>query len=105
MARQGKIFIVLFSLIPVVAAADYTVKCQGTNSVTDAPVYGDCANGEFKGTDSITGNEVQGDCEVGGGFEAYDSVTDEYVAGDCDGIKEDEGGDEGDGEGEPDLRD
>jgi hypothetical protein len=86
------------------AIADYTAKCEGYNSETSAPVYGECKNGEFKGVDSITGNNILGDCEIGGDFEAYDSETNAYIAGQCEGNNEDgdegEGGNESDGSGD-----
>ena len=59
MVRQGKVFIVLFCLLPLVATADYTVKCEGSNSESTAPVFGECTNGVFTGVDSETGNEVE----------------------------------------------
>jgi len=102
MARYIKVILALSLLAPVMAIADYSVRCEGYNDETSAPVPGLCINGTFKGTDSETGNEVTGDCEIGGEIDAYDSETNDHVSGECEGVREDgyEGEGEGEGEGE-----
>jgi|GEM_PF-3659883 len=102
MVRQSKVLIVLLSLLPLVAVADYTVKCEGSNSESSAPVYGDCMHGVFTGVDSETGNEVEGECEIGGSFEARDLETGEYVSGVCEDSAEDDGDGAGAGEDDED---
>jgi len=96
MVRQGTMLIFSLLLVPLVAMADYTVKCKGTNSASSAPVVGECTNGVFSGVDSETGNEVQGECEAGGGFEGYDVETDEFVTGVCEASTGNEDGNDGD---------
>lgn len=85
MIRHFNFLIAIFSVIPLIPLADYTVDCEGYNSETSAYVYGECSNGEFEGYDSETGHYVYGDCEFDGDLEAYDSETGEYVYGECEG--------------------
>ena len=101
MVRQGKMLIFSLLLLPLVAMADYTVKCQGTNTESSAPVVGECTDGMFTGTDSETGNEVQGECEPGGKFEAYDVETDEFATGTCEAAADNGNGDDGEDDQDP----
>ena len=104
MVRQGKMLIFALFLVPLVAMADYTVKCAGTNTESSAQVVGECTDGVFSGSDSETGNEVQGECEAGGKFEAYDVETDEFVTGECEAAAGNgNDGEDGEDDQDPDM--